>query len=92
MQYDEVAKGYYSYEMDGKELITFDNPEIVKEKVAYIKDNGMSGSMFWEASADKTDSESLIGTSLGALGDLDSTLNCLQYPDSQYANIRGQME
>ncbi|KAK5997616.1 Endochitinase 46 [Cladobotryum mycophilum] len=53
----------------------------------YLQGKGMGGSMFWEASVDKEGSDSLIGTSHATLGSLDSTDNCLSYPNSQYANI-----
>ncbi|GAB0146622.1 Endochitinase 1 [Epichloe bromicola] len=91
VQYDSVAKGYYSYDSSSKELISFDTPTMVKEKVSYLKGKGMGGSMFWEASADRKGSDSLIGTSVSALGGLDSTDNLLDYPDSQYDNIRKKM-
>ena len=91
VMYDDVAKGYYSYDASKKELISFDTPDMVKEKVSYLKGKGMGGSMFWEASADKTGADSLIGTSLGALGSIDSADNCLDYPNSQYDNIKKQM-
>jgi chitinase len=47
--------------------------------------------MFWEASADRQGSDSLIGTSISALGGLDSTDNLLDFPDSKYDNIKNQM-
>ncbi|KAL7929119.1 endochitinase 42 [Trichoderma chlorosporum] len=88
VQYDSVAKGYYSYDANTKELISFDTPDMVNTKVSYLKSLGLGGSMFWEASADKKGSDSLIGTSHKALGSLDSTQNLLSYPNSQYANIK----
>ncbi|PHH81586.1 hypothetical protein CDD82_387 [Ophiocordyceps australis] len=91
MQYDEVARGYYSYDKASKELISFDTPDMVTRKVAYLKSNGLGGSMFWEASADRKDNGSLIKTSRGALGDLDTSQNYLDYPDSRYDNIKKGM-
>lgn len=88
VQYDSVAQAYYSYDSSSKELISFDTPDMVSKKVSYLKNLGLGGSMFWEASADKTGSDSLIGTSHRALGSLDSTQNLLSYPNSQYDNIR----
>lgn len=88
VQYDAVAGAYYSYDQNSKELISFDTPDMVNTKVSYVKSKGLGGSMFWEASADKTGSDSLIGTSHRALGSLDSTQNLLSYPNSQYDNIR----
>jgi chitinase len=88
IQCDDVAKGCYSYDLNTKELISFDTPAMVFTKVEYIIRRGLGGSMFWEVSADKTGSESLVGTSRKGLGFLDSTQNCLDYPDSKYTNIR----
>ncbi|KAI5457543.1 glycoside hydrolase superfamily [Mariannaea sp. PMI_226] len=85
--YDSVAQGYYSYDPTAKELISFDTPEMVQKKVSYLKSRGLGGSMFWEASADKTGSNSLIGTSYKSLGKIYPTYNCLNYPNSQYKNI-----
>ncbi|KAM0350671.1 hypothetical protein ACHAPU_003159 [Fusarium lateritium] len=85
--YDSDAQASYSYDAAAKELISFDTPGMVKNKVLYVKDKSLGGSMFWEASADKTNADSLIGTSSSSLGSLDSTNNCLTYPNSQYANI-----
>ncbi|KAF5569495.1 chitinase 1 [Fusarium phyllophilum] len=85
--YDRDAQASYSYDSSTKELISFDTPGMVENKVLYIKNLSLGGSMFWEASADKTGADSLIGTSSKKLGTLDSTNNCLSYPNSQYANI-----
>lgn len=88
VEYDNVAKAYYSYDPSTQELISFDTPEMIQEKVSYLKGLGLGGSMFWEASSDRTGSDSLIGTSLNSLGSLDTTENWLDYPDSQYDNIK----
>ncbi|PNY25488.1 Chitinase 1 [Tolypocladium capitatum] len=91
VSYDNVAQGYYSYDAGTKELISFDTPDMVRAKVSYLKGKGMGGSMFWEASGDRKDGGSLISASQQALGSLDSTQNCLTYPDSQYDNIKKNM-
>lgn len=91
VKHDDVAKGTYSYDAVIKELISFDTPASVKEKAKYLKSKGLGGSMFWEASADRTGSDSLIGTSFAALGNPDSTQNWLSYPESRYDNIRKGM-
>ncbi|KOS22803.1 Chitinase 1 [Escovopsis weberi] len=87
MFYDDVAKATYSYDANTKELISFDTPDMITTKVTYLKNQGLGGSMFWEASADKKGADSLLGTSHKGLGSLDSTQNWLDYPNSQYANI-----
>lgn len=88
VKYDEVAGATYSYDPATKELISFDTPDMITKKVAYLKQNGLAGSMFWEASGDKQGKDSLINTSKNALGSLDSTQNCLSFPNSRYQNIK----
>ncbi|KAK2471436.1 Chitinase 1 [Fusarium oxysporum f. sp. albedinis] len=85
--YDSTAQASYSYDSNTKELISYDTPGMVKNKVLYVKNLSLGGSMFWEASADKTGAGSLLGTSSKNLGSLDTTNNCLTYPNSRYANI-----
>ncbi|OAQ59046.1 chitinase 1 precursor [Pochonia chlamydosporia 170] len=89
LRYDDVAVANYTYNSATKELISYDSPESVRAKVGYIHGRNLGGSMFWEASGDRRDSESLIGTSAKSLGILDSTENWINYPDSKYDNIRG---
>lgn len=92
VEYDEVAKAHYSYDPSTQELISYDTPDDITAKVSYLQGLGLGGSMFWEASADRTDDQSLIGTSFSALGGIDSTQNNLDYPDSQYANIAAGLQ
>ncbi|RMI89738.1 Endochitinase 46, partial [Fusarium kuroshium] len=54
---------------------------------AYLKQLGLGGAMFWEASADKSGSASLLETSFQSLEVLDNTGNWLHYPNSRYRNI-----
>lgn len=92
--YDDAAGASYSYDSSAKELISYDNVDMVKRKITYLKGKGLGGSMFWEASGDRTDSGSLIATSFnaqGGSGSLDSTQNCLSYPNSAYANIKANL-
>lgn len=91
VKYDKTAMGSYSYDSASLELIAYDSPEATRSKVSYIKQIGLGGSMFWEASGDRTDNESLISTSLKALGGIERTRNCLDYPNSKYDNIRNGM-
>ncbi|KAK4458398.1 family 18 putative glycoside hydrolase [Cladorrhinum samala] len=86
--YDEAAGATYSYDSATRELISFDTPDMIRKKVAYVKSRGLGGGMFWEASGDKTGSESLIGTSAAGFGGLEASQNQLSYPDSRYDNMR----
>lgn len=77
----------YTYDPGSRELVSYDIRKVVQDKVAWAKDTGLGGSMFWEASADRTDEKSLIRASFSALGKLDTRQNLLSYPNSQCANI-----
>ncbi len=90
--YDAVAKASYSYDQASRELISYDNPDSARQKSTYLARKGLGGVVYWEASGDRNDSRSLIGTVAGALGNgLDSSPNLLSYPVSQYNNIRTGM-
>ncbi|TDZ61460.1 Endochitinase 42 [Colletotrichum trifolii] len=92
--YDARVVASYSYDAAARELVSYDTPDAVRDKVRYALDNGLGGSMFWEASGDRTDGESLIAASYAALGGpggVDRSENLLRYPDSQYDNIRSGM-
>lgn len=84
---DVKAGATYSYDSSSQELISYDTPAMVSTKVDYLKSKGLGGSMFWEASADRNDTGSLLTTSYNALGSLSSAQNLLSYPNSQYDNI-----
>jgi chitinase len=47
--------------------------------------------MFWEASADRTDGQSLMAASYNSLGGIDASQNNLKYPASQYDNMKAGM-
>ncbi|EGY20872.1 chitinase [Verticillium dahliae VdLs.17] len=91
---DDVAQASFSYDHQSRTFISFDTPRSLRTKVSYIKKKGLSGSMFWEVSGDRTDEDSLVATSFELLGSLDARqgLNQLCYPDSRYENIRAGME
>lgn len=86
--YNDEAGASYSYNPSTRTLISYDTPDMIRKKVSYAKGLGLGGSMFWEASADKTGSDSLIGTAASSMGGIDSTANQLSYPDSIYDNIK----
>ena len=86
--YDSVSGATYSYDSSAREMISFDTVEMVQKKVGYVKETGLGGSMFWEASGDRTDGGSLIGASAASLGGLEGSQNLLAYPDSVYDNLR----
>ncbi|QRV95540.1 chitinase [Ceratobasidium sp. AG-Ba] len=81
----------YSYDSSKKELVSYDTPNIIRQKAAYIKSKGLAGGMFWELSSDKTGADSLVSISAAGIGALDSTPNHLYYPYSQFDNIKNNM-
>ncbi|RMI95092.1 Chitinase 1 [Fusarium kuroshium] len=89
--FDPAARAHYSYNAATGEFISFDPPEAVQQKVAYLQQLGLGGAMFWEASADKSGSASLLETSFQSLEMLDNTDNWLHYPNSRYRNIASGM-
>lgn len=47
----------WSYDAARKIMVTYDNKEMVQQKVEYIKKEGLAGGMWWESSADKKGGE-----------------------------------
>lgn len=89
--FDNVADATYSYDTSTEELISYDNVHSTIVKSTYLKGKGLGGAMFWSIDSDKTGSESLVATMAGELGPLDGSQNLLNYPTSQYDNIRDEM-
>ncbi|KAF9984505.1 hypothetical protein BGZ75_003925 [Mortierella antarctica] len=95
--YDAESVSSYSYDPVKRELITYDTPLVIDRKAEYIAHNGLGGAMFWESSSDHKgeDDRSLIGSVTKGLrrhAPLDSTLNHLSYPSSEYDNVRAGFE
>ena len=80
------------YDPATRELISFDTPQEIQRKADYIKEKGLGGAMYWEMSQDKSGPESLVGTMVSSLGhQLEQSENWLEYPESQYDNLRAGM-
>ncbi|EFR03515.1 endochitinase 1 [Nannizzia gypsea CBS 118893] len=90
----EVAS--YSYDPAKKLFISYDTPKIAGMKANYLRQMGLGGTMWWEASGDKPKGEgSLVETVIERLGGretMDKSENQLSYPQSQYDNIKNQMK
>ncbi|KAF3359068.1 Iron-sulfur assembly protein 1 [Verticillium dahliae VDG1] len=89
--YADVAQASYSYDNKSRKLVSYDTVDVIKNKVSYLKQKGLGGSMFWEASGDRVGEGRLISASFQSLGGADgqeSINNMLSYPDSKYDNIR----
>ncbi|KAF8452969.1 family 18 glycoside hydrolase [Terfezia claveryi] len=91
----------YSYDPSIRKLISYDTPQIAKQKADYILNKGLGGGMWWETSCDNSPTgpnanRSLIKTVVDAWGGpdsvkLDKTENTLHYPVSKYDNLRNGM-
>lgn len=81
-------------------MVTYDNAEVAGMKAEFIRRNGFGGAMWWESSADREMGgngsaggsliERVVGE-FGGTGRLESSENCLGYPNSQYDNLREGM-
>ncbi|PGH18912.1 hypothetical protein AJ80_04331 [Polytolypa hystricis UAMH7299] len=87
----------WSYDSGTRTLVTYDTVPMVEEKVKFIKDRGLGGGMWWEASGDKGGKDaqksagSLIGTFVEGVGGdagLDNSENALSFPESKYDNLK----
>lgn len=52
----------YCYNKDSRLFVSYDTPEIARQKAQYIQSRGLGGGMWWESSSDKTGGDSLITT------------------------------
>ena len=95
---DGGAGASWSYDGGKRLMISYDTVPMGEEKTKYISDNKLGGAMWWEASGDRAGSKSdgsLIATfveSVTADGQpgLQKMDNALDYPESQYDNLKAQ--
>ncbi|RCH89828.1 hypothetical protein CU097_009480 [Rhizopus azygosporus] len=88
--FDRLAS--WSYDPQAREFITYDTPQMVAAKCNYIQQRRLGGAMFWELSAD-CPQRSLINAAYDGLGRrLDQVPNHLDYPMSEYDNVRNGMK
>ncbi|KAK3317602.1 glycoside hydrolase family 18 protein [Cercophora scortea] len=88
---DHEAGASYCYHPGRKILVTYDTVGMARRKAEFIKERGLGGGMWWESSADKEGSESLIGNVVDVLGGpqgLKREENCISYPHTKYDNLR----
>jgi len=82
----------YSYDAGKEYMVSYDTPNIARQKAKWIKEKGLGGAMFWEVSGDKTGDDSLVATVVKELGKLEKSKNHLSYPESQHENIKNGMK
>ncbi|MFJ3900862.1 glycoside hydrolase family 18 protein [Streptomyces sp. NPDC090025] len=60
-------KGGHAWLFDGTTLWTYDDPQVLRTKSAYVRAKGLGGAMFWSLDGDTADGQ-LIGAVHGVLG------------------------
>lgn len=65
---DDEAVAVWRYDACARELISYDDPGTVRDKVDYLRTLGLRGVMFWEAAGDRAGEGSLVGASALELG------------------------
>ena len=53
--WDERAKAPYLWNSAAKTFVTYDDPQSIRAKAGYVRDNRLGGMMFWELSQDRND-------------------------------------
>ncbi|OAA79424.1 endochitinase class V precursor [Akanthomyces lecanii RCEF 1005] len=85
---DHTVLAAYSYDAAARSLISYDNEESARLKANYLLKKGLGGAVFWEASGDKPGEDSLVASLARSMWPLQSSQNMLEYPDSEFENIR----
>lgn len=60
--YDDNVIASWCYDPAKRFMVSYDTPEVIAKKTAYIRERGLGGGMWWESSSDKKGDESLIST------------------------------
>jgi len=91
----------WSYDPANRMMVSYDTVPMVEEKAKFVKDWDLGGGMWWEVSGDRggvTASKSdgsLIGTFVDGVSGptdkgLEQAMNALEFPESQYDNLRAK--
>ncbi|KAM0113872.1 Chitinase 4 [Aspergillus fumigatus] len=95
--FDQQAGASWSYDAGARTMVSYDTVTAAEMKVNFIKEQGLGGGMWWEASGDKGGKAankadgSLIGTfveGVGGVNALEQSQNNLDYHESQFDNLR----
>lgn len=96
-QLDQQAMASWCYDPAARTMVSYDTVPMGDMKVSFIEANMLGGAMWWDSSGDKGGKTarradgSLIGTFVegaGGVAALEQTPNALEYPESQYDNLR----
>lgn len=61
-------RGGHAWLFDGTTLWTYDDPQVLRTKSRYVRDNGLGGAMFWSLDADTADGELITAVDRGLRG------------------------
>jgi chitinase len=60
--HDAAVGASWSFDPASRVMVSYDTPEMAREKAKYIESHGLGGAMWWESSGDKPGEQSLIST------------------------------
>ncbi|MEU3063707.1 glycoside hydrolase family 18 protein [Streptomyces subrutilus] len=61
-------RGGHAWLFDGTTLWTYDDPQVLRQKSGYVRDEGLGGAMFWSLDGDTADGELLSAVDRGLRG------------------------
>ncbi|MFJ3723206.1 glycoside hydrolase family 18 protein [Streptomyces sp. NPDC090045] len=61
-------RGGHAWLFDGTTLWTYDDPQVLRNKTAYVREHGLGGAMFWSLDADTSDGELMTAVDRGLRG------------------------
>ncbi|MFJ6758824.1 glycoside hydrolase family 18 protein [Streptomyces sp. NPDC091273] len=61
-------RGGHAWLFDGTTLWTYDDPQVLRTKTAYVREHGLGGAMFWSLDADTSDGELMTAVDRGLRG------------------------
>lgn len=61
-------RGGHAWLFDGTTLWTYDDPQVLRAKTRYIREEGLGGAMFWSLDADTADGELMAAVDQGLRG------------------------
>lgn len=61
-------RGGHAWLFDGTTLWTYDDPQVLRAKTRYVRENGLGGAMIWSLDADTSDGELMTAVDRGLRG------------------------